>query len=177
MEFLRDVTEGAGKTIIHRCLTDEELLQTQPLEQVPDEHKPDDEWIAARLKIPNEFKKRLAAKVQRKMKRKMKHGFYKMGDEVWMHCKPDGAELRNWRILHRCTFGSDADAGREEEVKLHEERKTESDSEDASAAASQVTDEPRQETGATSQESWLGCPPALKSDSGTDDERPTLQRK
>ncbi|PVH93778.1 alpha/beta-hydrolase [Periconia macrospinosa] len=97
LEFLREVMEGAGKSIIQRCLTDEELLETQPLEQVPDEQKPDDEWIATRLKIRHEFRTRLSAQVQRKLKRAKKHGYYHTGDEVWLHCKPEKDLLQNWK--------------------------------------------------------------------------------
>lgn len=55
----------------------------------------------------------MAAKLQRKVKRKMMQNLYTAGDEVWMHCKPDDEELRNWRIKNRCTFedGTDAERG------------------------------------------------------------------
>jgi platelet-activating factor acetylhydrolase len=92
LEFLRDVTTGAGRSIIQRCMTNEELLLGTPLDQVPDLHKPDDKWIGGRLKVPHEFKTRISAKLQRKLKRKRKHGFYNPGDEIWMHFKPDGVQ-------------------------------------------------------------------------------------
>jgi platelet-activating factor acetylhydrolase len=97
------VTEGSGKSIIRRCLADEAILQTDPLEQLPDDNRPDDKHIAARLKIPHEFRTRLAARVQRKLKRKRKHGFYNPGDEVWMHLRPRGDDLREYRLKRALT--------------------------------------------------------------------------
>lgn len=102
LEFLRDVTEGAGKSIIERCLTDEKLLQTGLLETMPDEHKPESEWIGGKLRVPHEFRTRLLGKVQRKMKRKRKGNLYNSGDEMWMHFKPDADELLDWRLKHSC---------------------------------------------------------------------------
>ncbi|KAF2713638.1 hypothetical protein K504DRAFT_488000 [Pleomassaria siparia CBS 279.74] len=98
LEFLRDVItlEGAGKPIIERCLSDEGLLQVKALDKVPNDQKPDDQHIAAKLKVANEFKTRLAASVQRKMKRGV-HGFYQSGEEMWMHCKPDEELMRQWQ--------------------------------------------------------------------------------
>ncbi|KAF1955366.1 hypothetical protein CC80DRAFT_92911 [Byssothecium circinans] len=169
LEFLRDVTEGAGKSIIQRCLTDEELLQGQPLDQVPDEHKPDNEFIASRLKINNEFRTRLAARVQRKLKRAKKHGFYNTGDEVWMHCKPDDEELSNWRRKNKCGFGhGDGDAKEEaEKASLGDGENTSGISSSTEVdgetnASSRIVN--GQETGGTTPETWLGCPPALKSE-------------
>ncbi|KAF2273441.1 uncharacterized protein EI97DRAFT_404321 [Westerdykella ornata] len=97
LEFLRDVTSGSGRSIIERCLTDEKLLQTDLLEDVPDLHKPKEELIAMKLKVKHEFRTRLSAKIQRKLKRKKRHGFYKPGDEIWMHFKPEEDLLRAWR--------------------------------------------------------------------------------
>jgi platelet-activating factor acetylhydrolase len=102
LEFLRDVgAESSGKSIIERCLTDEGLLQLEPLDEVPNDQKPDDKFIAAKLKVPHEFKTRLAASVQRKVKRKKGkgkvHGWYEPGDEMWMHFKPEEGQLRKWQ--------------------------------------------------------------------------------
>jgi len=161
LEFLRDVTEGAGKSIIQRCLTDEELLQTQPLDQLPDDNKPDNEWIAARLKIRHEFRTRVAASVQRKLKRSKEHGFYNKGDEMWIHCKPDDKELRNWRIKNRCTLGEERISG-VEEVHVHEEERDTSGSsiQDVSGYTSRDLGE-GEETDDTAPDTWLGCHPAL----------------
>lgn len=78
-------------------MTDEALLETGVLEKVPDEHRPTDQWIAARLKVPHEFRTRLAAGVQRKFKRNKKgETVYSTTDEVWMHFKPTTEELERW---------------------------------------------------------------------------------
>jgi platelet-activating factor acetylhydrolase len=117
LEFLRDVTSGAGKTIIERCLTDEKLLQANILEQIPDVHKPEDEFIAKGLKVKHEFRTRVAATVQRKLKRTKRHGFYNPGDEMWMHFKPELEQLRAWREKNN-TLDDSMDEGelREEAV-------------------------------------------------------------
>lgn len=101
LEFLRLVAPdaGAGKTLINRAMTDEGLLETELLEEVPDEHRPTDQWIAARLKVPHEFRTRLTAGVQRHFKKKKSkpgEAKYSTGDEVWMHFKPTDIELEKW---------------------------------------------------------------------------------
>jgi platelet-activating factor acetylhydrolase len=80
-------------------MTDEKILQTSVTEELPDDHRPDDEWIAARLQIDHEFRKRVAASVQRKFKRNFQGGMntgYTTGDEMWCHYKPSDEELRKW---------------------------------------------------------------------------------
>ena len=169
LEFLRDVTDGAGKSIIQRCMTDEELLRATLLERVPDEHKPDNEWIAARLKVPHEFRTRVAATVQRKIKRQRAHGFYDTGNEVWMHFAPEENELLSWRVRNRCTDKEENEVRREETAKL-------TDGEDSSAglssaAASVLSPVDGQQARSTettqTQDNWLGCPPALRSSSSS----------
>lgn len=90
---------GGGKTIIDQCMTDECILQTDLLDEIPSEHRPDDEWIAARLRVKHEFRKRVAAGLQRKVKRKFWGGMgtgYTTSDEVWCHYKPTENQLRRW---------------------------------------------------------------------------------
>jgi platelet-activating factor acetylhydrolase len=100
LEFLRLVAPdaGAGKSLINRAMTDEGLLETELLGEVPNEHRPTDQWIAAKLKVPHEFRTRLTAGVQRHFKKKSKKGeaAYNTGDEVWMHFKPTATELEKW---------------------------------------------------------------------------------
>jgi platelet-activating factor acetylhydrolase len=78
-------------------MTDESLLATDLLEEVPDEHRPTDQWIAARLHVDHEFRTRVAAGVQRRFKRNL-HGqkSYRAEDEVWMHFKPSPEQLEKW---------------------------------------------------------------------------------
>ncbi|KAL1612807.1 hypothetical protein SLS60_001036 [Paraconiothyrium brasiliense] len=179
LEFLREVTSGAGKSIIERCLTDEELLHTQPLEQIPDDHKPNDEWIAARLKIKHEFRTRMATKVQRKLKRQMKNGAPTAGDEVWMHVKPNAEELREWRLKSKASFGEykhDSDTAVEKEaigdpdpevsvgdLSSHEEA---SDGGMPAEAGNVSVDD--------AQDTWLGAHPALKKDISPEEERAAI---
>lgn len=101
LEFLRLVTPptGGGRSIIDRCMTDEHLLETSLLEEMPDEHRPDDEHIAAKLKVNKEFRTRMAASLQRKFKRNFQGGMgpgYTTSDEVWCHFKPTEIELQKW---------------------------------------------------------------------------------
>ncbi|KAH7394455.1 platelet-activating factor acetylhydrolase, isoform II-domain-containing protein [Pyrenochaeta sp. MPI-SDFR-AT-0127] len=101
LEFLRLVTPstGGGKSIIDRCMTDESILQTPLLDEIPDDHRPDDEWIAARLRVDHEFRRRMAAGLQRKFKRNFQGGMgtgYTTADEMWCHYKPTDEELTKW---------------------------------------------------------------------------------
>lgn len=80
-------------------MTDESILHTELLDEIPDEHRPDDEWIAARLRVDHEFRKRLAAGLQRKVKRNVQGGMgtgYTTSDEVWCHFKPTEDKLQRW---------------------------------------------------------------------------------
>lgn len=99
LEFLRLVApdDGAGKSLIDRSMTDEGLLNTEQIEEVPTENRPTDQWIAARLKVPHEFRTRLTAGVQRRFKKNAKgQPIYSTGDEIWMHFKPTTEELEKW---------------------------------------------------------------------------------
>jgi platelet-activating factor acetylhydrolase len=100
---------------------------------------------------------RLAAKLQRKIKRKKKHGLYNPGDEVWMHVKPELDELRNWRRKMDC-----ADSMNEEEL---QEETVETSSE--SGTPGQTSDEDKNDglqTGSkeATDKNWLGHPPLLQ---------------
>ncbi|RAR01732.1 platelet-activating factor acetylhydrolase [Stemphylium lycopersici] len=101
LEFLRLVTPdiGRGKSIISRCMTDEHILQTPLMEETPNEHRPNDQWIAARLRVDNEFRTRMAAGIQRKFKRNLKGGTeagYTTSDEMWCFFKPSDEALKKW---------------------------------------------------------------------------------
>lgn len=101
LEFLRLVTpdSGGGKTILSRCMTNEHILDMPLTEETPDEHRPDDEWIAARLRVDNQFRKRLASGVQRKFKRNIRNSTgaeYTPADEMWCFFKPTDKDLQKW---------------------------------------------------------------------------------
>lgn len=173
LEFLRDVTSGAGKSIIQRCLTDEALLQMQPLEQIPTTNKPKQQWIAARLRIKHEFRTRVATGMRREMKRHIKGEEHNVGDELWMHVKPESAELRRWRLQHRCTIVqySDTDADAEGE----EPKREASSCRDESQSSTENDVDALREV--DTQDTWLGAPPALKKELPSDGERPTVHRR
>ncbi|KAF2030534.1 hypothetical protein EK21DRAFT_111849 [Setomelanomma holmii] len=101
LEFLSLVTPStsSGKAIIDRCMTNESILRTELIEELPDEHRPDDAYIAAKLRVDHEFKKRVAAGLQRKLKRNFQGGMgtgYTTSDEVWSHFKPTEEQLEKW---------------------------------------------------------------------------------
>ncbi|KAF1974225.1 hypothetical protein BU23DRAFT_638439 [Bimuria novae-zelandiae CBS 107.79] len=184
LEFLREVTSGAGKSIIMRCLTDEELLKTQPLEQMPNDHKPNDEWIAARLKIKHEFRTRLASGIQRKMKRQLKNGSHSPGDEVWMHVRPNKEEMKNWRMKSNCDFDDyedntietgDSDTAVEQDGRDTSERDTGVDGgseEDENRVAPADTGDALM---AGTQDTWLGMLPALQKEQSSSEESSSEQ--
>lgn len=80
-------------------MTDESLLQTTLTKEVPTEHRPSDEWIAAKLKVEHEVRTRLAARWRRKVKQvnggKQPKG-YDTQDEVWNHFRPSDELLEHW---------------------------------------------------------------------------------
>lgn len=137
----------------------EAILQTDPLEQLPDDNKPDDKHIAARLKIPNEFRTRLAARVQRKLKRKKKHGFYNPGDEVWMHLKPRGEDLRRYRFKRGLTQQHLTFERREEPAKESDKDQSTNQSTDHETGSGTISKEASPNR--SSQECWLGRRPSL----------------
>ena len=72
--------------------------------EVPGQRRPDDKFLALRLKIRNEFWKRLAfprpiRKVRDEWRRNK--GKFTLEDEVWMHFKPTGEELKQFGVTHR----------------------------------------------------------------------------
>ena len=79
-----------------RSFDNENILEsdTSPLEQIPSSqlHRPDDKWVAARLKIRHEWAYRISPKLFRRLKRAKAQREGRDGDtgnEVWLHSKPD----------------------------------------------------------------------------------------
>jgi platelet-activating factor acetylhydrolase len=97
LEFLARVMgeQGGGKTILERCMADEGLLDTEETADLPEERRPADKWIAARLRIPHEFHRRVAYWFggKEKMMRKRRGD----GEEIWMHVKTSREEVDKWR--------------------------------------------------------------------------------
>lgn len=127
LEFLKDVMRGngGGKAMIERSMTNEALLNTEILEDLPTEHRPDDKWIAARLKIPHEFRSRVIPQVVRKIKRKGNRGQYNPGDEIWMHVRTEAEHVKAWREKRGSGIG-DRDRKKEYENASVSEEKGES---------------------------------------------------
>lgn len=104
LEFLRLLAPDTGdaKALIDRSMTDEGLLKTEQLEEVPTEHRPPDQWVAAKLKIPHEFRTRLSAGMSSYFKKNdTRNTVHSTGDEVWMHFKPTPEEFEDWVKLER----------------------------------------------------------------------------
>ncbi|KAI0137556.1 platelet-activating factor acetylhydrolase [Hypoxylon sp. NC0597] len=85
----------------------EEILQTKMIvaDELPRKYRPDDRWMAARLRIPNELQLRIAHWFRRKPKASMVATDIKgkpltglvdfaRGSEVWMHHSPTQEELQ-----------------------------------------------------------------------------------
>ncbi|CAJ2500428.1 Uu.00g032810.m01.CDS01 [Anthostomella pinea] len=104
MEFLKRVLPS--EQTVGNTWPDEGILRTEQLatNKLPSDYRPEDKWVAARLKIPNEFWVRSTSWFRRK--RKMSgvatdaNGNplvgviqFEQGDEVWMHLSPDTAQL------------------------------------------------------------------------------------
>ena len=98
LEFLRKILPP--EQLVGTNSVEEGLLETKPqdADDLPQEHKPNPKWIAARLKIPHEFRFRTierlhrskASEVAKDAKGKPLVGVKKfpLGDEIWMHCSP-----------------------------------------------------------------------------------------
>ena len=76
----------------HRCLGSDNFLKVPTIDQLPSEHKPDEKWLAVRLKMPHEIRGRAIPKLRRRLK---KYGGM-TGDEkeIWMHISPTEEDFR-----------------------------------------------------------------------------------
>jgi platelet-activating factor acetylhydrolase len=72
-----------------RTLSPNKLLDLEVMHEVPGEHKPDQKWTAARLKIKHEALKRMTPGTRRRYWKRL----HKSGQEVWLHLNPDCAKL------------------------------------------------------------------------------------
>ncbi|KAK5197827.1 hypothetical protein LTR47_000051 [Exophiala xenobiotica] len=72
-----------------RTLSPNKLLDLEVMHEVPGEHKPDQKWTAARLKIKHEALKRMTPGTRRRYWKRL----HKSGQEVWLHLDPDCAKL------------------------------------------------------------------------------------
>jgi len=123
LEFLKEAMrdKGSGEAMIERCVTNEVLLNTELLEDLPAEHRPDDKWIAARLKILHEFRSKMILQAARKIKRKEKRVQRKPGDEIWMHVRTEEEYVEAWREKWRSGDGDEHSKMEQESASISEE--------------------------------------------------------
>lgn len=99
LEFLK-IVMPARIAQLNRSLQSENLLAVSPLapHRLPTDQirKPQQKWIAARIKIPNEMRWRLSPQIVVKQKHAAHHrqGTPQKTSEIWMHVAPDADELR-----------------------------------------------------------------------------------
>lgn len=103
LEFLKIVLPPQQTTTYDMSgWVDEGLLrQSRADSQIPLDHKPNDKWIAARLKIDNELQLRMQGWWARRRKRQADGGEQPLcglqswgpGEEIWMHMCPTGDEV------------------------------------------------------------------------------------
>lgn len=108
LEFFKIILPPALTRFEEQWVNEDLLMSTEPQVDVSVEHKPDDKWIAARLKIDNELRlryhywlRRLERKrddVPRDATGRPLLGLKNWGEEneVWMHLSPDEEELERY---------------------------------------------------------------------------------
>jgi platelet-activating factor acetylhydrolase len=168
LEFLRHVMP-ARISAMNRG-TNEHLLDVRTLDKLPVEHKPEERWMAMRLRIPHEAKIRLTPSWIRRQawkKRlesqadgegngglpkdplgKVLEGLERleMGEEVWMHVAPTKEELERWGIrlngAHGERYSEDLGEGdkKDKERSLEEKEKDGSEEERERNDASEGVD-------------------------------------
>jgi platelet-activating factor acetylhydrolase len=101
-----------------RAFDNENLLESEPspLEQIPSSqlHRPNDKWVAARLKIRHEWAYRLSPKLFRKVKRAKAQREGKdddVGNEVWLHSKPEEELVLDHRSRVKRAAGNSDEIG------------------------------------------------------------------
>ncbi|KAK5215674.1 hypothetical protein LTR72_011284 [Exophiala xenobiotica] len=77
-----------------RALSRNKLLDLEVLHELPTEHKPNQKWTAARLRIKHEGLMRMTPGARRRYWKRL----HKLGQEVWLHLNPDCAELGRCQI-------------------------------------------------------------------------------
>ncbi|TLD38795.1 platelet-activating factor acetylhydrolase isoform II-domain-containing protein [Venturia nashicola] len=126
LEFLSRVLIPERSAIIRRTMIVENILDLEPIKELPVDRKPNDKWTAVRLKIPHEARARLGASIERKMKRNRpdKDGKNESSakNEIWMHIKTEEEGIKAWE-RQRGVGGKkqENDDGRDENVKREEE--------------------------------------------------------
>jgi platelet-activating factor acetylhydrolase len=99
LEFLHLVAPERSE-IISRTMKAEDLLKVEMLEDMPTDHRPDDKYLAMKLKVPMHLTARLMPGAIRKLKR-MGDPVVGPGEEIWMHLSTTKDELEKWRDSER----------------------------------------------------------------------------
>jgi platelet-activating factor acetylhydrolase len=98
LEFLSRILIPERSSIIRRTMVVENILDIEPIGELPTDRKPDSKWTAVRLKVPHEARARLGASLERKAKRKKSTKGGKKasgaGDEIWMHIRTEEEGIR-----------------------------------------------------------------------------------
>ena len=74
----------------HRILENEKLLELACISELPTEHRPDEKWMAVRLKVPYEARARVSQNLRRRLRR---FGGLEGEKEVWMNMTPGTEEV------------------------------------------------------------------------------------
>lgn len=80
----------------HRSLRSGQILEQQRLEKLPAKLRPDDEWMARRLKLEHETRGRVNPKLRRRLKKV--GGIHSDDEEIWMHFVPTDEVLEQWEM-------------------------------------------------------------------------------
>ena len=80
----------------HRCLGKKKLLDLPCLNELLTEHAPTDRWMAIRLRIPHEARKRMTLSVRKKRERYWARMLEQGEKEVWLHVRPNDDQLRRF---------------------------------------------------------------------------------
>lgn len=80
---------------LHRSLQSEGILERPCIEALPTEHRPDQKWMATRLKLKHEFRGRMMPKSRRRLKKV--GGLDGDDSEVWVHIAPTRDKIVRWK--------------------------------------------------------------------------------
>ena len=78
----------------HRSFLDRHTLGRAALTELPTEHKPDERYMAARLKLNHELRGWLVPKIRRRLNKV--GGLEGEDHEIWMHIAPTADALQHW---------------------------------------------------------------------------------
>jgi platelet-activating factor acetylhydrolase len=99
LEFLK-LTLPRSQTRLAKAWPGEQLLGIADSEtEVLSDHRPDDKWVAARLKLPNEFSVRLRGILEWNASARWPKGMVSRGgveNEIWCHQSPDRDSMERY---------------------------------------------------------------------------------